>query len=480
MRVLSVASEFYPLIKTGGLADVAGALPAALETQGVEVASLLPYYPAVKAQVPSGRSVHSFPDLFGAPARLLRARLGTLDLFLLDAPHLYDRPGGPYESETGAPWRDNARRFAALGLAARALGLGKVSAYPRPDIVHAHDWQAGLAPAYLALAGEVRPKTVMTVHNLAFQGQYPATLLSELGLPPTAYSTDGVEHYGAIGFLKAGLYYADKITTVSPSYAQEIQTTEGGMGLHGLLSGRSADLSGIVNGIDTAAWDPQTDPNLAARFSARSLSRRMANKNAVRERLLLMQDNSPMFVVITRLAWQKGVDVLIDALPQLVASGAQIAVLGAGDAALEAALMGAMGEHPGRVGVQLGYDESFAHLLQGGGDGLIVPSRFEPCGLTQLYALRYGAVPIVARTGGLADTVIDANKAAVDDGVATGFTFAPMTADALVDAVQRALTLQAKPYLWRALQRRGMSRRLSWAARAPDYAALYRGLVGAG
>lgn len=478
MKLLSVASELYPLIKTGGLADVAGALPVALEAEGIEVASLIPFYPAVRAHIPSGRSVHSFPDLFGAPARLLRTRHGALDLFLLDAPHLYDRPGGPYENETGAPWRDNAQRFAALCMAARELGLGKVAAYARPDIVHAHDWQAGLAPAYLALAGEARPKTVMTVHNLAFQGQCPAVLLSDLKLPPSAWSTNGVEHYGAIGFLKAGLYYADRITTVSPTYAQEIQTTEGGMGLQGLLSGRAQDLSGIVNGIDTVAWDPQNDPNLAARFSARSLSRRIVNKNAVRERLLLMQDDSPMFAVITRLAWQKGVDILIEALPAIVAAGAQIAVLGAGDAALEAALMSAMGDHPGRVGIQLGYDEGFAHLLQGGSDGLIVPSRFEPCGLTQLYALRYGAVPIVARTGGLADTVIDANRAAVEDGVATGFTFAPVTADALIDAVQRALALQAKPYLWRALQRRGMSRRLSWAARAPDYAALYRGLAG--
>jgi starch synthase len=477
VRVLSVASEVFPLIKTGGLADVAGALPPALESEGIRVTTLLPGYPVVMARASNVKPLHSFPDLFGGPARLVAFRDSHLDLIALDAPHLYARPGNPYENAAGAPWPDNALRFAALGYAAAELGLGRAAGYARPDIVHAHDWQSGLAPAYLALSGETRPGTVMTIHNLAFQGQFPATLLSQLKLPPSSYATNGVEHYGAIGYLKAGLYYADRLTTVSPTYAREIQTQEGGMGLHGLLAGRADVLSGIVNGIDVAAGDPAHDPNLAANFSIRSLRRRLVNKHRAREKLLLSQDDSPLLVVITRLAWQKGVDVLIEALPDIVGLGAQVAVLGAGDPALEAALMSEMTAHPGRIGVQLGYDESFSHLLQGGADALLVPSRFEPCGLTQLYALHYGAVPIVARTGGLADTVIDANEAALEDAVATGFTFSPVEARALTDAVARALALYGKPTLWRAMQRRGMTRRLSWTSRAPAYAALYRELA---
>jgi starch synthase len=477
IRILSVASELYPLVKTGGLADVAGALPRALAGQGIEMRSLLPGYRVVMAALPAGRNVHEFADLFGGPARLLHVEHPQAGgLYVLDAPHLYDRAGGPYQSPDGADWPDNHRRFAALSWAAREIGLGCLPEW-RPDVVHGHDWQAGLAPAYLALAQAERPATVLTVHNLAFQGRFSHALLSELRLPPAAWGTEGVEYYGDIGFLKAGLYYADQLTTVSPTYAREIQTDSSGMGLGGLLRARADRLHGIVNGIDTAEWDPATDRYLASTYSARRLGARGANKRQVQQRFGLAEDGSPLLGVVSRLAWQKGIDLLLELLPWLVGQGAQLAVLGSGDRELEAALVAAVHRYPGRVGCVLGYDEAVSHQIQGGADAILVPSRFEPCGLTQLYGLRYGAVPIVARVGGLADTVIDANEAAVADGVATGFHFAPVAADTFRDALTRALTLYRKPQIWQALQRRGMTRELGWQARAESYAGIYRDLV---
>jgi len=477
VRVLSVASELYPLIKTGGLADVAGALPAALAAKDVAVRTLLPGFPAVLGALPAASLLHRFSDLFGGPARLLGAEVGGLDLLLIDAPHLYARPGGPYAGPDGIDWPDNARRFAALGRVAAAIGRGLLPG-TEPDIVHAHDWQAGLAPAYLHYAPGRRPGTVMTVHNLAFQGQFPPDLLGELGLPPGAYAVDGVEYYGSIGYLKAGLQLADRITTVSPTYAAEIRTPEGGMGLDGLLRARAASLSGILNGIDTTVWDPATDRRLEATYAASDPAPRAANKAALQRRLGLAADpHALLFGVISRLSWQKGLDLLLDAVPALLAAGAQLALLGAGEARLEAGFTAAAGAHPGRIGVQLGYDESLAHLIQGGADALLVPSRFEPCGLTQLCALRYGAVPVVARVGGLADTVIDANEMALAAGAGTGVQFAPVTRDALEAAIGRTASLWAEPATWRSVQRNGMATDVSWARPAARYAALYRGLL---
>ncbi len=472
MKALSVAPEIYPLIKTGGLADVTGALPGALTAEGVATRSLVPGYQQVLEALGPAQQALRFDDLFGGPARVLGGRVAGLDLFVIDAPHLFVRAGGPYG------YADDASRFAALGWVAAEIGRGAIAGFT-PDVVHAHDWQAGLAPAFLHYRGGRRPGTVMTVHNLAFQGQVPSYLLGALRLPPAAYSIDGVEYYGSIGFLKAGLALADRITTVSPSYADEIRTDAGGMGLGGLLRARGAALVGILNGIDTTVWDPANDPHLAAVFDAERLVARAANKAAVQARLgVALEPEALLLGVISRLAWQKGMDLLAEALPALLSAGGQLALLGTGEPALQSAFAAAAAAHPGRAGVLLGYDEALAHLIQGGADVIAVPSRFEPCGLTQLCALRYGALPLVARVGGLADTVIDANEMALAAGVPTGIQFAPPTRDTLEAAIARAARLWRQPDAWSRIQRNAMASDVGWARPARRYAELYRELAG--
>ncbi|MBP7241189.1 glycogen synthase GlgA [Amaricoccus sp.] len=471
MQVLSVASEAFPLIKTGGLADVAGALPPALARQGVEMRTLLPGYPAVIARLEDVREVHAWRGLIGAEARLLEARAAGLHLYVLDAPEFFDRPGNIYLDETGHDWADNWRRFAALSKAAVAIASGSAAGFA-PDLVHAHDWQAGLAPAYLRYYGIAVP-SVLTIHNLAFQGHYPAAIFGGLELPPQAFALDGVEYFGGVGYLKAGIAAASAITTVSPTYANEILTPAEGMALDGLLRSRGADLVGIVNGIDVDVWNPETDPHLVAPFSTRAPKGRAKNRAAVETTFGLDHDAAPLFCVVSRLTGQKGMDLVVDAAWDLVAAGGKLAVLGSGDAGLEGALFRLAAEFPGRVGVVIGYDEPLAHRMQAGADAILIPSRFEPCGLTQLYGLRYGCVPVVARVGGLADTVIDANVAALNAGVATGLQFAPVDADALRAAVRRAIALHGTPH-WAAMQRAGMRSDVSWDRSAALYADVYR------
>ncbi|MCG7391533.1 glycogen synthase GlgA [Microvirga sp. ACRRW] len=474
LKVLSVTSELFPIIKTGGLADVAGALPAALSNEGVQVVSLLPGYPAVLKALGRIETVREYQDLFGRPARLLSATASQLELFIIDAPHLFERPGSPYLTPDGRDWPDNAWRFAALGRIAAEIGQGAVPGFT-PDIVHAHDWQAALAPAYLHYSDMPRPGTVITIHNIAFQGIFPADILSELGLPPRSFTVDGVEYYGQIGFLKAGLQLSDRITTVSPTYAKEIQSPEGGMGLDGLLRSRSRDVFGIRNGIDESVWDPTSDISLAAPFTRSTLEKRSINKQALQERLGLEADPDAMlFGVVSRLSEQKGLDLVLAALPSLLTGGAQLALLGAGDRVLEESFRAASIVYPGQVGCFFGYDEELAHLIQGGSDALLVPSRFEPCGLTQLCALHYGSVPIVSRVGGLSDTVIDANEMAIASGVATGVQFAPVNLGGLVDAANRAKMLWSDHEAWRRLQENGMAAEVGWARPARQYARLYR------
>jgi len=477
MRVLFVAAECFPLIKTGGLADVAGALPLALAKLGVDVRVLLPAYPAVHDGLAEPQEVAALPELFGGPARLVAGTAaGGLKVLALDAPHLYDRPGNPYLDADGEDWADNDLRYAALSWVAAEIGQGRLGTW-WPHLVHAHDWQAGLALAYLAFE-ETRPATVFTIHNLAFQGLFPAARLEALKLPEAALSVDGLEFYGQIGFLKAGLVYADGITTVSPTYAREIQTEADGMGLDGVLRGRGDVLTGIVNGIDTEIWIPETDPAIDAPYGARRLRGKGIDKMALQERFALDVDQAaPLFCVVSRLTEQKGLDLLLDALPELLDCGGQLAVLGSGAGWLEDGYRAAAESHVGRVGVVIGYDEPLSHRMQAGADAILVPSRFEPCGLTQLCGLRYGTLPVVARVGGLADTVIDANDAALRDGVATGFQFAPVTAEALGFAIRRACALYADRRRWQAMQRRAMSREVGWAAPAADYLALYRSLA---
>jgi starch synthase len=473
IKVLSVASEIYPLVKTGGLADVVGALPLALLPRGVETTTLVPGYPAVMGALQSADALLAFDDLFDGRARVLRAAVAGLDLLVIDAPHLFGRPGNPYTAPNGDDWPDNAFRFGALAWVAAQIGLGEGYA---PAIIHAHDWQAALAFAYLAYQDQRRPGTVLTVHNLAYQGRFPAELLQQLRLPAHAFTIDGVESYGNIGFLKAGLQFADRITTVSPTYAQEIQAGDNGCGLDGLLRARSCVLTGIRNGIDVDVWNPQTDTKIASRFGPTTLTARRPNKAALQRRFGLRQaPERLLFAVISRMAWQKGLDLLADAMPTIIARDAQLAVLGTGDSEIERRLTGLAHDNPGEVGCILGHDEDLAHLMQAGADALLVPSRFEPCGLTQLCALRYGAIPVVASVGGLADTVVD--LAQTPAAGATGIRFYPVTREALETALHRAADLWSDSSTWHALQANGMHTDVSWAEPADAFRRLYTELL---
>ncbi|AUW58414.1 glycogen synthase GlgA [Sphingobium sp. SCG-1] len=476
MRVLSVASEIQPLVKTGGLADVVGALPLALAGEGVATRTLVPGYPEVLAKIGATEKLHHYDDLLGQPATLVSAHAHGLDLIVLDSPAFFAREGGPYDDRAGNGWPDNWRRFAALSRAGADIAAGLIDGWS-PDLVHAHDWQAAMTLAYMRFGAAHAVPKVMTIHNLAFQGWFDAGIFNALGLPAGAFSVDGVEYYGGVGFLKAGLISADAITTVSPSYAMEIQSQAEGMGLEGLLSGRADRLHGILNGIDTQEWNPADDRLLAATYSSDNIAGRVANRKRIEESFGLDPDDSPLFIVISRLTWQKGMDLLADVIDHLVARGAKLAVLGSGDRALEARFLAAGERNKGRVAVRIGYDEPLSHLMQGGGDAILIPSRFEPCGLTQLYGLRYGCVPVVARVGGLADTLIDANEAALAAGVATGIQFAPPNAESLLSAIDRAVVLHADPSLWKSMQRAGMAADFSWSKSAARYAALYRSLA---
>jgi starch synthase len=475
--VLAVASEIYPLVSTGGLAEVAGALPGALGPHGIAVRTLVPGYPAVLRAI-EGRSIlHRMDDLFGGAATLVGGAAKGLDLFVLDAPHLYGRPGNPYVGPDGKDWPDNAQRFAALGSVAADIARGIVPGFV-PHVLHAHDWQASLGPAYLRFGEPCATKSVVTIHNIAFQGWFPASLFASLNLPASAYAIDGVEYYGGVGYLKAGLQCADAITTVSPTYAREICAPGGGVGLDGLLRARQNALIGIVNGIDTNVWNPATDDQIVAPYDAKRLDRRARNKREIERRFGLAPVDGLLYGIVSRLTGHKGMDLVIDSIDALVESGARLALVGSGETALETAFLSVAERHPGRIGVVLGYREGLSHLLQAGADALLVPSRFEPCGLTQLHGLRYGCVPVVSRVGGLADTIIDANDAAVSAGVATGIQFSPVAQSSLVGALARAAGLYRDRKAWRSMQRRGMSADVSWQRGAGHYAALFRGLRG--
>jgi starch synthase len=470
MQVLSVTSEIYPLVKTGGLADVTGALPGALKSHGVEMKTLVPGYPAILAALEKPVQVHAFTDLMGGAAKLMAGRAKDLDLFVLDAPHLFNRPGNPYLGVDGKDWPDNPQRYAALSKVAADLSRGALGSY-KADVLHLHDWQTALAAVYLRYSGG--PKSVLTVHNIAFQGQFPAGYFNVLGLPPQAFAIDGVEFYGNVNFLKGGLACATAITTVSPTYANEICTADYGMGLQGLLQARRAYVSGIVNGIDTDVWNPETDKALAANFNVRDLGKRDINKRAIEKRFGLEKGDGIIHGVVSRLTWQKGLDIFASLLDWLAGSGARLALIGTGETAIETAVMDAGKRHPGRIGVVTAYDENLSHLVQAGCDTMLVPSRFEPCGLTQLYGLRYGCVPVVARTGGLADTIIDANDAALSAGVATGIQFSPVDGVSLQAALARTALLYQNQSAWKNIQTRGMGTDVSWGRSAGAYKKLY-------
>ena len=477
MKLLFVASECAPFVKTGGLADVIGAVPKALDALGADVRILIPAYPALSEQVSAATVVLSFADLFGGPARLLSVSAEGLNLLLLDAPHLFDRPGNIYLNASGEDWQDNHLRFGALSLVGARIAQGALGDWS-PDVVNAHDWQAGLVSAFLQQNAQPAPPVVLTIHNIAFQGLFDASAMSELGLKDYLFTPDGVEYFGKLSFLKGGIALADKITTVSPTYARELIAPEFGMGLEGLLSARQSDLIGILNGIDLDVWNPETDPDLNATYTVRSLKQKAKNRAEVEARFALASNpDAPLFCVISRLTTQKGLDLLLDCLPGLVGQGARLALLGSGDTGFERAFIQAARDYAGSVGAIIGYDEALSHLMQGGSDAILIPSRFEPCGLTQLYGLRYGTLPVVARTGGLADTVIDANLAALSADCATGVQFSPINALSLGQAISRTCALFENQKVWTAMMRRAMRHPVGWDRSAEAYMALYQSLM---
>lgn len=470
-RVLSVASECVPLVKTGGLADVVGALPGALAATGWEMKVLLPAYRALRARAADWPVVWQEGDLWGGPGRVLEGVVEGVPVLLLDAPHLYDREGGPYSSAMG-DHPDNAVRFAALSWVGARIAREGLEGW-KPDVLHAHDWQAGLAPAYLAYHGNGGCKSVITVHNIAFQGWAPAHMLGVLRLPGHAYHPEALEYYGGISTLKAGLVTADWITTVSPTYAAELMRPEFGMGLQGVIAARGPVVSGILNGVDTSVWNPSVEDPA---FGPKS----MAGKAAARARICEefgLDVPGPLAIVVSRLTDQKGIDLLPEVVPDFVLGGGGMIVLGSGDPKLEGAVRGLADRFPGRVAVRIGYDEGLSHRLFAGADAVLVPSRFEPCGLTQMYGLRYGTLPVVSLVGGLADTVIGASPATLAAGVATGVTFHPVDALAFGRAMDQLLTLYRQPKLWAKLRANAMAQPVGWETSAAAYAGLYERLV---
>ena len=471
MKILYATSEAVPLVKTGGLADVSGALPPALREIGLDCRVLMPGYPVVLEKVGTAVVVARLADLPGGiEARILLSALPDSDtpLYVLDAPQLFSRPGGPYQDVNGHDHSDNALRFAVLSQVAARMAFPGSPLDWYPDILHCNDWQTGLAPAYLHFLGRSVP-SVMTVHNLAYQGIFPPQAMAQLALPQESFSIEGVEYYGNVSFLKAGLYYADRISTVSPSYAHEIQQAPLGMGMQGLLASRSADLRGILNGIDTGDWNPSSDLHLPDAYTTRSLAGKKRCKQKLQEEMGLEQDaEAPLFGLIARMTHQKGLDLVLAIADGIVHRGGQLAMLGTGDKGIEQAVRDAAARHPGKVACFIGYDEGLSHRIEAGADSFLMPSRFEPCGLNQMYSLRYGTPPVVHATGGLRDTV--------EDDV-TGFVFPEPTPHALWLAVERAMGLHADKAGWKKMMLAGMHKDVSWEHSAQEYAALYRELA---
>lgn len=481
MNVLQVSAEIFPLLKTGGLADIAGALPAALRAAGCDVRVLLPGFDPIMADLQSPRVVGELATPWGERVFLQQGMLASLGViaYVIDAPHLYSRPGSPYEDVHKQPYADNHRRFALLGWLGAQLACG-LDSHWRPDVVHSHDWHAAMTSAYMAFAHHPGKQvaSVFTVHNLAYQGIFAPKHFFDLGLPWMAFAVDGVEFHGQMSFMKAGLYYADHITTVSPTYAKEIQTPEQGCGLDGLLRTRAADLSGILNAVDEAVWDPARDTAIAHGYDSHNLEGKARCKAALQQELGLNQDNDALlFGVVSRLTEQKGLHLVLGMVDELLARGGQLVVLGAGDNELEAAFRARAAAHPQSVSVRIGYDETFAHRIFSATDVTLVPSRFEPCGLTQMYGLKYGSLPLVHRVGGLADTVVDCSLENLAEGSANGFVFEDFSSHALLRAMRRAFALYGRTSEWQVVRQRAMQQALGWDKAAAQYVALYSRLV---
>ena len=481
MRVLHVTSEVFPLAKTGGLADVSAALPVALSDLDIDVRLILPGYPQAIELAANPREVARFSGLLGCrDVRLLSARLpdSGIQIWLVHCPVLYDRAGGIYQNEDGSDWHDNALRFALLNHVAAMVADGSAGGRWRPDVVHAHDWHAGLVSALLSRRSGPRPASVLTIHNLAYQGIFGAEELEKLALPndPRVHAT--LEFHGRLSFLKAGIVGADALTTVSPTYSREILTPEYGCGLDGLLRKRAACLTGIMNGADYRVWDPGNDIHLPRTYTPRQVSPKRACKSAIQKEMGLDPSvDTPLIAFTSRLAHQKMPDIVLEALPALLAEDLQFALVAQGDADCERRFRELAARYPGQVAVRIGYEEALAHRLLAGADMLLHPSRYEPCGLSPIYAMRYGTLPIVRRSGGLADSVVDAVPTTIKGRTATGFSFNQATVQDLVDCVQRALSLYSQPIAWRKIQSCAMRQDFGWHRSAQAYADLYRALV---
>lgn len=478
MKILHVCSEMYPLIKTGGLADVMGALPYAQQAEGNDVRVLIPYYPKVAETLGETYEITTIATFAGV-VTIRFGELNGLGVYVIDAPHLFARHGNPYHDEWYHDYMDNYKRFALLGFLGAQLSEGLDSWWGSANVLHAHDWQAGLACAYLKHWNS-HVKSVFTIHNIAYAGQFEARHLPELGLPWDFCQADGLEFHGEISYLKAGLFYADKITTVSPSYAEEITGEIAGNGMHGLLTTRyyQGRLQGILNGVDDNVWNPETDENLVANYKPSYMHGKGKNKAALQEKFGLPQDKTkPLMVMVTRLTSQKGADFLLTCIDGVMDLGFQLIVLGSGAPDLEQGLRDAKERYPEQVGIHIGYDEALSHQVIAGGDIILVPSRFEPCGLTQLYGLKYGTLPLVRRTGGLADTVVETNKETIAERTATGFVFNDPIPDAFYWACTQAAELWKKPKLWLSVRQNALAQDFGWHKVAKQYQALYNEIV---
>jgi len=487
LNLLFVTSEAFPLIKTGGLADVSGALPKALKNLANfngDIKLLIPGYSEVLAKLTKPKRIASIIVL-GQPCDIIIGEMpgnGTsgIDVISIKNTALYERPGGPYNDENGADWPDNALRFAVLSRVASLL-CSKNSPLKNwlPSIVHCNDWQTGLTPAYMKLTDNSPVKSVLSIHNLAFQGNFDANWLARLELPAKHFQINGFEFFGQISFLKAGVFYADQLSTVSPTYAKEIQTEPYGCGLQGLLKARTNDLTGILNGIDKQEWNPATDGLLPKNYSSQRITGKRLVKRALQQQLGLKIDaNAPLLGVVSRLTHQKGLDLLPEIMPELIEQGCQFAILGSGDKALENSFNALKKRYPENVSTYIGYRESLSHNIMAGSDMFIMPSRFEPCGLNQLYGLAYGTPPIVSATGGLIDSVCGVNKLSLKNKTATGFVIESVTSASLLGTIKYAIATWKDKRIWRSIQTNGMKKDISWASSADLYLKLYEKILG--
>lgn len=488
MRILFVTSEAFPLIKTGGLADVSGSLPAALQDINADVRILIPGYPAVLNKLANPRFLTTISNLpnVGAVNLIIGEMPETkVPVMAIESVGLYQRDGGPYVDATGKDWEDNPTRFGILSLVAAILSDEKSPlADWVPDITHCNDWQTGLTPAFMHFMSARRTqmkqaKSVLSIHNLAFQGCYGAEWVGRLGLPADSYQINGVEYYGQLSFLKAGIFYADGLSTVSPNYAKEIQTEAYGFGMQGLLTARGKEIHGILNGLDTQEWNPATDPYLAKHYDVNNLDGKQAVKQALQNKLgLKVQAETPLLGVVSRLTYQKGLDMLLSCAEALIKEhNCQLALLGSGDTNFEQGYRELAKRFPNQVSVTIGYNEELSHQIMAGCDIFIMPSRFEPCGLNQMYGLRYGTPPIVTNTGGLADSVHDCNEINLKNKTATGFVMPKADPKALVSAIARALSFYQDESKWKSIKENGMRQNLDWTKSAKAYLTMYQALL---